>query len=139
MFGSNGVLDYHNEAKVKGGGIITGRSGTLGKVHYTFEDYWPLNTTLFSKDLKGNNIVFLAYFLELFKVDRFTQGAGVPTLNRNLVHKEKTYRVPITLQTKFAQIVEKVEQIKRQESQKLSHLQTLHNSLMDRAFKGEIA
>ena len=41
VFGSNGVLDYHNEAKVKGGGVITGRSGTLGKVHYTFEDYWP--------------------------------------------------------------------------------------------------
>lgn len=138
VFGSNGVLGYHNEAKVKSGGVITGRSGTLGKVHYTFEDYWPLNTTLFSKDLKGNNIIFLAYFLEMFKVDRFTQGAGVPTLNRNLVHKEKTYRIPVELQKKFASIVEKTEQIKEQETKKLQHLRVLHNSLMDKAFKGEI-
>lgn len=138
VFGSNGVLGYHNEKKVKGGGVITGRSGTLGKVHYTFEDYWPLNTTLFSKNLKGNNIIFLAYFLEMFKVERFRQGAGVPTLNRNLVHKEKTYKIPITLQNKFAKIVEKIELIKEKENKKLTHLQTLHNSLMDRAFKGEI-
>ncbi len=138
VFGSNGVLDYHNEAKVKGGGVITGRSGTLGKVHYTFEDYWPLNTTLFSKDLKGNNIIFVAYFLEMFKVDRFRQGAGVPTLNRNLVHKERTYKITIALQNKFAQIVEKIEKIKEQETKKLQHLETLHKSLMDKAFKGEI-
>ncbi|MFW2599862.1 restriction endonuclease subunit S [Aliarcobacter butzleri] len=138
VYGSNGVLDYHSEAKVKNGGVITGRSGTLGKVHYTLGDYWPLNTTLFSKDLKGNNIIYLAYFLEMFKVERFSQGAGVPTLNRNLVHKEKTYKVPLELQNKFASIVEKIETIKEKENQKLKQFEDLHNSMMNKAFKGEI-
>lgn len=138
VYGSNGVLDYHSEAKVKNGGVITGRSGTLGKVHYTLGDYWPLNTTLFSKDLKSNNIIYLAYFLEMFKVERFSQGAGVPTLNRNLVHKEKTYKVPLELQNKFASIVEKIETIKEKENQKLKQLEDLHNSMMNKAFKGEI-
>lgn len=138
VYGSNGVLDYHSEAKVRNGGVITGRSGTLGKVHYTLGDYWPLNTTLFSKDLKGNNIIYLAYFLEMFKVERFSQGAGVPTLNRNLVHKEKTYKVSLELQNKFASIVEKIETMKEKENQKLKQLEDLHNSLMQKAFKGEI-
>ena len=74
----------------------------------------------------------------MFKVDRFRQGAGVPTLNRNLVHKERTYKITIALQNKFAQIVEKIEKIKEQETKKLQHLETLHKSLMDKAFKGEI-
>ncbi|MCG3719577.1 restriction endonuclease subunit S [Aliarcobacter butzleri] len=138
VYGSNGVLDYHSEAKVKNGGVITGRSGTLGKVHYTLGDYWPLNTTLFSKDLKGNNIIYLAYFLEMFKVERFSQGAGVPTLNRNLVHKEKTYKVPLELQNKFASIVKKIETIKEKENKKLKQMNDLHNSMMNKAFKGEI-
>ncbi len=34
LVASNGVIDTHNEYKEKGPGIITGRSGTIGKVHY---------------------------------------------------------------------------------------------------------
>jgi type I restriction enzyme, S subunit len=41
---SSGVTGYHNEAKAKGPGVITGRYGTLGEVFYVEEDYWPLNT-----------------------------------------------------------------------------------------------
>ena len=43
VYGSNGALDYHNVAKIHGG-VITGRSGTIGKVFYTEGDFWPLNT-----------------------------------------------------------------------------------------------
>lgn len=55
VYGSNGVLDHHNQAKVCNGGVITGRSGTIGKVFYTTGAYWPLNTTLFSVDTHENN------------------------------------------------------------------------------------
>ena len=48
VYGSNGPLDKHDSFKVKAPGIVTGRSGTLGNVYYVVEDYWPLNTTLFS-------------------------------------------------------------------------------------------
>ena len=48
------------------------------------------------------------------------------------------YLPPIELQNKFASIVEKIEAIKEKETQKLNHLETLHVSLMDKAFKGEI-
>ncbi len=47
IYGANGILDYHNEAKSRNG-VITGRSGTIGKVYYCEGFFWPLNTTLFS-------------------------------------------------------------------------------------------
>src|SRR5690606_33595075 len=40
IMASNGILDWHNEFKIKGPGIVTGRSGTLGKVHYIESNYW---------------------------------------------------------------------------------------------------
>jgi len=46
---------------------------------------------------------------------------------------------PIELQNEFASIVEKMNTIKEKETKKLKQLETLHSSLMDRAFKGEIA
>ncbi len=95
VYGSNGALDHHDVAKIQGGGVITGRSGTIGKVFYTEGDYWPLNTSLFSVDTHGNNVIYLAYLLELFDLTRFVEGTGVPTLNRNMFHNKQIIDVGI--------------------------------------------
>lgn len=62
-------------------------------------------------------------------------------IKRLTIQKIKNLTIPmppIELQNKFASIVEKIEAIKAKETQKLSNLETLHVSLMDKAFKGEI-
>ena len=84
-------------AKVKGPGVITGRSGTLGIVQYIEQDFWPLNTSLYVKDFKGNCPRFCYYFLQMMHLKNFNTGAGVPTLNQNHLHKLKI-RVPSTFQ-----------------------------------------
>ena len=114
IMASNGILDWHNEFKVEGPGIVTGRSGTLGKVHYIEGDYWPLNTALYSQKLNGNNPIYLIYLIRNFRVERFSRGAGVPTLNRNLVHAETIMTVPIELQNQFADRVQAIEAQKAQ-------------------------
>ena len=111
VFGSNGVLGYHTEFKAKHG-IITGRSGTIGNVYREDGKYWPLNTSLFSVDTHGNNIVYLQYLLQMFRLERFYNGAGVPTLNRNDVHKQKIIRTPLELQNEFADFVQQVDKSK---------------------------
>ena len=112
VYGSNGALDRHNVAKVQGGGVITGRSGTIGKVFYTEEDYWPLNTSLFSVDTHGNNVIYLAYLLELFDLKRFVEGTGVPTLNRNMFHNKQIINVGLAEQNEFAEFVKQVDKSK---------------------------
>ena len=112
VYGSNGVLDHHNQAKVCNGGVITGRSGTIGKVFYTKGAYWPLNTTLFSVDTHENNISYLAHLLRMFNLARFTEGTGVPTLNRNKFHSAPIIDVPIDEQNQFAAFVEQTDKSK---------------------------
>ena len=112
VFGSNGALDHHNVAKVKGGGVITGRSGTIGNVYYTDGDYWPLNTSLFSIDTHGNNVVYLAYLLTMYDLSRFTEGTGVPTLNRNKFHNKPIIDVSLDEQIQFANFVKQVDKSK---------------------------
>ena len=83
---SNGIGGYHFEYKVKGPGVVTGRSGTIGKLHYIEDDYWPHNTTLWVTDFNGNNQKFIYYLYQGLDLNRFGTGSGVPTLNRNDVH-----------------------------------------------------
>lgn len=85
---SNGIGGHHSQYKVKGPGIVTGRSGTIGKLHYIEDDYWPHNTTLWVTDFYGNNQKFIYYMYQCLDLSRFSTGSGVPTLNRNDVHDE---------------------------------------------------
>lgn len=134
VFGSNGALDRHNVAKVYGGGVITGRSGTIGKVYYTGGDYWPLNTSLFSVDTHGNNIVYLAYLLQMYDLSRFTEGTGVPTLNRNKFHNEPIIDVPLNEQEVFASFVLQTNKTKLTIQASLDKLEVMKNALMQEYF-----
>ena len=134
VWGSNGIVATHTESKVTEQGIVTGRSGSIGKVYVTEKEYWPLNTTLFSKELHGNNPIFLKYLLEAFKLERFNNGTGVPTLNRNIVHKEDIIYVPLSLQNEFADFVAQVDKSQLAIQKSLDELETLKKSLMQKYF-----
>ena len=85
---SNGILKTHHKYKVKGVGVATGRSGTIGKVTFIEADFWPHNTALWVTDFCGNNPLFVYYFLKKMSLSKFATGSGVPTLNRNDVHDQ---------------------------------------------------
>ena len=87
LISSAGLSDCHDEAKVKGPGVITGRYGTIGEVFYIKDDFWPLNTTLYVKDFKGNHPKFIYYFLKTINYLQFSDKAAVPGVNRNHLHK----------------------------------------------------
>jgi type I restriction enzyme, S subunit len=87
LVASTGIDGYVKEFKVKCPGVITGRSGSLGKVLFIKEKFWPLNTTLWVKDFRGNDEKFIYYWLQNFPFEKYNAGTGVPTLNRNHIHQ----------------------------------------------------
>ncbi|MGH8499877.1 MAG: restriction endonuclease subunit S, partial [Methylococcales bacterium] len=83
---SNGIMTFHNKAMISGPGVITGRSGTLGNVHFVETDYWPHNTSLWVTNFYGNDARYVFYLYNSINFERFASGSGVPTLNRNDAH-----------------------------------------------------
>ena len=88
VVGSNGIIGYHNIVKYDAPCIIVGRSGSVGKVRYYSIPTWPHNTALFVKDFKGNDPLYLYYFLKNLHLDeKFSKSSSVvPSLDRNIVH-----------------------------------------------------
>ena len=134
VYGSNGVLGFHNESKIDSG-IITGRSGTIGEVFVSHTPCWPLNTSLFSVDTHGNNLVYLQYLLRAYDLKRFVEGAGVPTLNRNVFHNNLIIDCPLPLQQQFASRIEQIEDQKQQVQAAIEKLETLLASRMQYWFE----
>nr|WP_282564407.1 restriction endonuclease subunit S [Providencia alcalifaciens] len=105
IYAASGINGFHDEAKAKGVGVVTGRSGTLGVVKLVLEDYWPLNTSLWVKEFKGCTAYYAYYLLSSIGLERFNSGASVPTLNRNDVHGNPVIAPPQDLINKFEEIV----------------------------------
>ena len=85
---SAGISATHSQAAAKGPGIITGRYGTIGEFYLVEGDYWPLNTTLYTINLRGNDARVLVYMLRhlspLFLLNAVK--SAVPGVDRNDIH-----------------------------------------------------
>jgi type I restriction enzyme, S subunit len=106
LVSSSGISDTHHKSAVRGPGVVTGRSGSIGNVFFIDEDFWPLNTVLYVKDFHGNDPRFVFHLLKKFDLQRFASGAGVPTLNRNFVHDELVSVPPFSEQKRLVAILD---------------------------------
>ena len=105
LVSSSGVSDRHSVAMVNGPGVVTGRYGTIGQVFYVQEDFWPLNTTLYVRDFKGNDPQFIHYFLKTVDFFAYSDKAAVPGVNRNHLHEALVVVPPIDSQKSIAQLL----------------------------------
>ncbi len=101
---SAGVSDSHSVAAGNGPAVVTGRYGSIGEFHLVDGPFWPLNTTLYSINLCGNEVRFLRYLLmnlkHLFIVNAVK--SAVPGVDRNDLHPVATVLPPPTEQTAIA-------------------------------------
>lgn len=93
VISSAGESGYHSESRACAPGVVTGRYGTLGKVFFVKRDFWPLNTTLYVADFKGNDPRFIGYLLQQIDVSMYSDKAAVPGINRHHLH-ESIVRLP---------------------------------------------
>ena len=87
VISSAGISGYHNEYKVDGKGVVTGRYGTLGEMYYVEGKYWPHNTALYVQDFKGNDPKYIYYLLKCIGRIRTSDKSTVPGVNRNELHE----------------------------------------------------
>jgi type I restriction enzyme S subunit len=128
VFAANGPVGTHNVPKVSDPGVVTGRSGTLGEVHYVESDYWPLNTALWVKDFHGNEPKWVARLLKWIRLETHTRGTGVPTLNRNLVHVVPVLVPPLEEQQRIAAILDKADAVRRKRKEAIALTEELLRS-----------
>jgi type I restriction enzyme S subunit len=102
---SSGITGFHADSKVHGPGVVTGRYGTLGEVFYLENDFWPLNTTLWVKDFKGNDPRFISYLLATLNLGHHNAAGAVPGLNRNALHLLPVTIPPPLIQKKIASLL----------------------------------
>ena len=141
---SEETYNFFKKSKIFGGEIIMNKIGSAGKFWKMPYLNKPVSLGLNQLviRLKNLNTEYLYYLLSTeygqLVISSKTNGAVTQSITKGAVKDIDIMIPPIELQNKFASIVEKIEIIKEKENQKLKQLEDLHNSLMQKAFKGEI-
>jgi type I restriction enzyme S subunit len=126
---SSGITDYHFEAMVKGPGVITGRYGTLGQVFYVESDFWPLNTSLYVQDFKGNDRRFVSYFLGSLKFETQNAAGAVPGVNRNHLHAMEVCVPALAEQKRIAEILSAYDELIENSQRRIRILESMARGL----------
>jgi type I restriction enzyme S subunit len=122
IVGSNGIIGYHNEYFLDGAGVVTGRSGSIGKLSYIEGKYWAHNTTLYVKDFHSNYPKCIYYLLHRLDFRKYVTGVSVPTLNRNFIHPALLPLPSFEEQKEIVSVLDKV-------ALKISNSETKRNTM----------
>ena len=141
---SGGISGTHNVARAGGPGIVTGRYGSIGEFFLIEEDYWPLNTALFSIDLHQNHHRYLWYLLQSVS-EHFTMNSmksAVPGVDRNDIHEVTVVVAPRIEQQVIIEFLDaelmKLQKLSDQVTEGLHIMKERRSALISAAVTGKI-
>ena len=138
MLAASGPSGTHNEFKVRGPGVTTGRSGVLGKVFYVADDFWPLNTSLWVNKFLHSKPAYAFHLLRGLDFALFNAGSAVPTLNRNHVHTLPTLLPPMRLIDAFERFATGCLARQRNSDLHAATLARMRDALLPQLISGEL-
>lgn len=86
VYGSNGQVGVHNSALVGNAGILVGRKGSIGAVHYAPSPFWAIDTVYYVIQKAEDDLRFVYWLLDYLKLARLNAATGVPGLSRRDVY-----------------------------------------------------
>ena len=105
VYGSNGIIGYHDTPLTDKPTIIVGRKGTIGTVHYSPVPCWPIDTTFYICDDAHDDLRFRYYALKRLGLERMNSDTAVPGLNRNAAHMQELSLPPLPAQRAIAGVL----------------------------------
>ncbi len=109
VYGSNGIVGFHDKYLVEGPGIIIGRKGNVGSVRFSKDNFWPIDTTYYLTIHGIGDFEFWYYFLQTIKLDEMNTHSAVPGLNRENVYNLEIAIPDYAEQTAIANILSNLD------------------------------
>ena len=139
VYGSSGITDYHAEYLVEGPGIVTGRKETLGVVMYSFDSFYPIDTTFYiTNNRESSNLLFDYFLLKKLNLSDMNTDSAVPGLNRGNAEGIEVSIPPQRLIEEFESIAEPIFQKIKSNQTQIRTLTALRDTLLPKLMSGEV-
>ncbi|MEG6216598.1 restriction endonuclease subunit S [Enterobacter quasihormaechei] len=139
VYGSGGIDGTHNEYLVKGPGIIVGRKGTVGSLHWENKDFYPIDTVFFVKPKDYYSLVYCYQLLKTLGLENMNTDAAVPGLNRNNAYRLEVVTPTQSIITKFTNIIQTIQHKMDSNHNETENLTALRDTLLPKLIFGELS
>jgi type I restriction enzyme S subunit len=135
VYGSSGIVGTHHHALAAGPGIIVGRKGNVGSVHWSDENFFAIDTAYFVRsDINSHYLFFLLQSMNFLNSD-----AAVPGLNRTQAYANKILLPPAPIIDAFTKNVIGLFDLKKTLSEQINFLTATRDQLLNRLISGKLS
>ena len=135
VFGSNGIVGFHDSSITSGKTIVIGRKGSFGEVHYSEVPSWPIDTAYFVDEASTEqDMRWLFYRLGCLGLNNMNKAAAVPGLNREDAYRQELLLPPLPEQRRIAAILDKADALRTKRREALAQLDRLAQSIFVEMF-----
>ena len=142
VYGSNGIVGYHDIFLVEGPALVVGRKGAAGVVSLSTKSCWPIDTTYYVRDSGYVDIRFSFYFLTSLRLSQFDRSTAIPGLNRDDVYDlviclpplPEQHRIVTKVEELFSELDKGVESLEKAREQ----LKVYRQAVLKHAFEGKL-
>lgn len=114
VYGSNGVVGWHDTALSRGATIVIGRKGSIGEVNWSDGPCFPIDTTYYvEKTERPCDLRWLYYTLLKLDLTRLNKSAAVPGLNRDDAYEQRIPFPDVPEQERVAAILDRAHRLRR--------------------------
>lgn len=138
VYGSNGPFDEHSEPNTLGPCIVIGRKGSFGKLNYSNEPVFAVDTT-FVVDRRHTDadVRFLYYLLGILGLDELSDDTAVPGLAREKAYQALSPLPPLETQRRVARFLDektsRIDAVIEKKQELLDRLAEKRQALITRA------
>ena len=105
VYGSNGIVGYHNEALIDSGVIVVGRKGSIGQVNIAGGKSWVIDTAYYVIPRASMSIEYVALLIKTCNLESLNKATAIPGLNRNDAYAQRCLLAPAEEQKRIINTV----------------------------------
>jgi len=134
VYGSSGIVGYHNEFLVEAPVVIVGRKGNVGSVYISFVNAYPIDTVYY---VESNISIYYTYF-NLLTRTFLNNDSAVPGLNRDYAESMEMLCPSRYLQNEFDNKVSILFDMQFKLQHQIDLLKQARDKLISKLMNGEI-
>lgn len=105
VYGSNGVVGYHDAALTIGPAIVIGRKGSSGAINFSDVPCFPIDTTYFIDEPGPFTLEFLTLLLRSLNLQELDRSTAIPGLSREQLYALEVAVPPMQVQESLVSLL----------------------------------
>ena len=135
VFGSSGIVGYHDKYLAPGPGIVVGRKGNVGSVFWSPDNFYPIDTAFFVR--ASASLYYL--FFSLQTLNFINADAAVPGLNRSQAYSNIVFMPDASILRRFDEVVRRLFATETRLKAKNEKLGKSRDLLLSRLMTGKLS